>query len=231
MNPGDPELLGDSEYQSLLNRLNARYPIETINVTFGGNDFFFTRVLNPGDVPLDLDENGELRWQPYWADDWESSRALCNLLLSEPINERNVLDLGCGLGLTGAVAASRGAMVTMVDNADPALEFSELNCWRWRERCQFRNVDWKQKESALPRFDWIVGAEIIYDSGDWADLDSFWKRHIAPDGRVLLCDPFRKTGRDFRQWIMDRNWKVEFSEREIPEMKKAINVIELHWCQ
>ena len=227
MKHGDPEQLRDVAYCRLLDQLSERYPLETIEVEFGERCYYFTRVTNPGDIPLDLDDRGELKWQPYWADDWESSRAICRALLQLPIRDRSVLDLGCGLGLTGAVAASCGAQVCLADNAEPALEFSRLNCWRWLDRCQFKIVDWKADSSELPRFDWIVGAEIIYDTGDWDDLDRFWKRHLASDGSVLLCDPFRKTGREFRNWIVERKWSAEFSDLDIPEFQRPVNMIRL----
>lgn len=227
-NPGDPTLLEDRAYQALLAELGSRYNIETVEVRFDpAEPFYFTRVTDPGDMPLELDPKGDLLWQPYWAEDWESSRALCRLLLSREIDGDSVLDLGCGLGLTGAVAASRGAKVTLADNAAPALEFSRLNCWRYRELCQFQIVDWKQVATNLEKFEWIVGAEIIYDQDDWADLDKFWKRHLAQKGTVLLCDPFRRTGKDFRNWIQEKNWVPSFTDQLIPEFEKPVNVIEL----
>lgn len=224
---GDPECRTDPAYRQLWGQLAARYSLETIAVNFDDERFYLTRVSNPGDVPLDLDEHGELRWQPYWADDWESSRAICRVLLRLPIEGCSVLDLGCGLGLTGAVAASRGATVVLADNAAPALEFSRLNCWKWRERVRLEIVDWKAESTSLPRFDWIVGAEIIYDSDDWPDLDRFWRSHLATGGRVLLCDPFRRTGREFRDWVVQRGWTADFSRLLIPEFEGPVNLIEL----
>ena len=125
------------------------YSLETIPVSFDELTYFFTKVSNPGDVAVDLDSQGELLWQPYWAEDWESSRALCRLLLNRAIQGISILDLGCGLGLTGAVAASRGAKVILADNARPALEFSEINCWKWNHLCSYREVDWKANQSEL----------------------------------------------------------------------------------
>lgn len=227
MNLGDPLFANDSLYQQKLNGLAERYSLETIPVSFDELTYFFTKVSNPGDVAVDLDSQGELLWQPYWAEDWESSRALCRLLLNRAIQGISILDLGCGLGLTGAVAASRGAKVILADNARPALEFSEINCWKWNHLCSYRELDWKASQSELEPVDLIVGAEIIYDSDDWIDLERFWRQHLKPDGQVWLCDPFRRTGKEFRDWIRKKNWDAVFQDLNIPEFEKPVNVVEL----
>ena len=224
---GDPELSTDKAYVNLIDSLHQRYGIVTDKVIFGDQSYFFTKVADPNNVKLDLDEHGELLWQPYWAEDWESSRALCWILLEQNIAGLRILDLGCGLGLTGAIASSQNANVCMVDNAEPALEFSRVNCWPWLEYCEFEIVDWKSSQSKLGTFDLIVGAEIIYDDADWPYLSEFWKQHLNPNGRVLLCDPYRKTGREFRNWILDRQWSAVFRDKEIPSFEKPVNVIEL----
>lgn len=224
---GDPDLLIDPQYLSLLQATDQKYKSLTEEVFFGERNFYFTKVAEPNDISLDLDGNGELLWQPYWAEDWESSRALCWLLLEQEIAGQRVLDLGCGLGLTGAVAASQNASVCMVDNAEPALAFSKINCWKWQDSCEFEVVDWKSPSSALGEFDLIVGAEIIYDDEDWPYLSEFWKHHLKPSGRVMLCDPYRKTGREFRTWILDHGWSAVFRDKRIPDFARPINVIEL----
>ena len=225
--PGDPGLLSDTGYVQLLGLLQQEYHLTTEKVQFSEKSFCFTRVTNPDDLPLDLNEEGQLKWQPYWAEDWQSSRALCRLVLERKVRNQSILDLGCGLGLTAAVAACEGAAVTLADNAQPALLFSEINCWRWKENCRFELLDWKEEHPALGRYDIILGAEIIYDSQDWNDLERFWKNHVARGGRVLLCDPFRRTGKEFREWILGRNWEVNCRDLKIPEFPTAINVIEL----
>lgn len=227
MTVGAPELADDPEYQSLLRQAASAYSIHTETICFGDLNYSFTKVSNPSDLPLDLSRDGEMLWEPYWAEDWESSRAICRLFIDHDFRGARVLDLGCGLGLTGAVAADQGATVTLADNAEPALLFSKINCWPWRDRCQFKIVDWERSTSDLEKFDLVVGAEIIYDKSNWAPLDAFWKAHLRDSGKVILCDPFRKTGHDFRDWIGDRNWTATFQDYEIPEFDRPVNLIEL----
>ncbi|MDB4671164.1 class I SAM-dependent methyltransferase [Pirellulaceae bacterium] len=224
---GDPRWQDDPNYQAILRKLDTRYGTCTEIVSFGESEFYFTKVTHPHETDLEIDDNGEMLWQPYWAEDWQSSRAICWLLMQYPIRGTTVLDLGCGLGLTGAVAAERLASVCLADNAKPALEFAKINCWNWMANCTFKLVDWKQTDNDLGRFDWIVGAEIIYDQQDWPHLSRFWRRHLNPGGTILLCDPFRRTGRQFREWVISENWHARFQDAQIPGFPKPINVIEL----
>src|SRR5262249_28388999 len=57
---------------------------------------------------------------PYWAHLWSGALVLAEAV---PRGRRTVLEIGCGLGLPGLVAARRGARVTFVDPAPAALAF------------------------------------------------------------------------------------------------------------
>src|SRR5262249_48349651 len=57
---------------------------------------------------------------PYWAHLWSGALVLAAAVPEDP---GSVVELGCGLGLPGLVAARRGARVTFVDRAPAALAF------------------------------------------------------------------------------------------------------------
>ena len=65
---------------------------------------------------------------PYWADLWPAARMLAKVILREswtPATE--ALEIGCGLGLPGIVALSRGLRVTFSDYDATALRFAADN--------------------------------------------------------------------------------------------------------
>jgi SAM-dependent methyltransferase len=83
---------------------------------------------------------------PYWAELWDSGGGVATQLAERYATEQSravsargersshlalaghtVLDLGCGQGLLGCVAASLGARVTFADLEPPALLFARLN--------------------------------------------------------------------------------------------------------
>src|SRR5260370_38043735 len=52
-------------------------------------------------------------YMPYWADLWPAARMLAKAIVREPWpGPLDVLEIGCGLGLPGIAALSRGLRVT-----------------------------------------------------------------------------------------------------------------------
>jgi len=164
-------------------------------------------------------------WQPYWAEAWESAVVLASELAQQNLSGRSVLDLGCGLGLVGTVAASLGGQVLMVDAAPPSLLFARINSWPWRENVAVKRIDWRHDELAKS-FSLIAGSDIVYDRAEWPHLEGFWRTHLNVGGSVLLAEPGRSTGDEFITWIADRGWKL----REIAcrtTLSEKARVIEL----
>lgn len=214
MKPHDPaQLFSDHEFQRLRSRICSRYEICSQAVIVGGKRFEFTRVLDPDQILEEFElaadpfETSPHPWQPYWAQAWESAKVLADELANRNLAGRHVLDLGCGLGLVGTVAAAFGGTVLMVDAAPPSLLFARINSWPWRERVKTRRLDWQQDD--LPQtFSLIAGSDIVYDRAEWPYLESFWRRHLQPGGDILLAEPGRRTGDEFFEWIAGRDWQL-----------------------
>jgi predicted nicotinamide N-methyase len=166
------------------------------------------------------------RWQPYWAELWGCSLAVCDLLARHDLQGVGVLDLGCGLGLAGTVAAARGARVTMADAAPPALLFARFNSWPYRDRVQVQRLNWRRDRLGT-RFPCIVGADILYDREDWPFLEAFWRAHLAPGGVVLLGEGGRSTGGEFPVWLDGRGWQLARSEVAMPLQPRPIRLFQL----
>ena len=137
-----------------------------------------------------------------------------------------VLDLGCGMGLSGTVAAALGHRVLFADLEAPALLFARLNALPYGSRIRTRRLNW-QTDRLDERFELILGADILYERKQWPFLDPFWQAHLAAGGRVLLGEPGRQTGDAFINWIVSRGWKLLPHEQPVPTRSKPIRVLEL----
>jgi predicted nicotinamide N-methyase len=192
---------------------------------------------------------------PYWAELWDSAIGLgahlvkgsvegsgfgvqssgkteafsSSSLNPEPrtLNPPNVLDLGCGMGLAGTVAAALGARVVFADLEPPALLFARLNSMPWRERVRTRQLNW-QIDRLDQRFDLILGADILYERKQWDYLEPFWRAHVAPNGAVLLGEPGRQTGDLFVDWIAARGWQLTRHAEKVATRPQPIRLFELH---
>jgi predicted nicotinamide N-methyase len=207
--------------RALLARIENGFEVIVEPLRFGEIVFDFTRVANPDtllermDRSVIDDPDDEPACQPYWAAAWESGWVIAEELAAAPLASRSgaerVLDLGCGLGLAGCVAAARGARVVFADAVPNALLFARLNSWPWRSRVDIRRVDWRN--DLLPwKFERILGADILYDERDWPYLDRFWQTHLAVGGHLLLAEPGRETGQRFPAWLLARGWRM-FDDR------------------
>jgi predicted nicotinamide N-methyase len=234
MSPSNLALAPRADHQRA--RLEARIRRQYVTICeayhFEGLTVQLTRVAEPDEMlqrmEQDADASGSVlpRWQPYWAELWGCSLAVCQRLVQLPLRGVPVLDLGCGLGLTGTVAAACGGVVTMADAAPPALLFARLNSWPYRDRVRFRRLDWIRDR--LPeRFAWIVGADILYDRQDWPHLDAFWQAHLAPGGTVLLGEGGRSTGGEFPAWLDDRGWRLDGTQTTAPGSPRPIRLFQL----
>ncbi|HSZ58753.1 MAG TPA: hypothetical protein VK797_23995 [Tepidisphaeraceae bacterium] len=137
-----------------------------------------------------------------------------------------VLDLGCGMGLSGTVAAALGAQVMFADIETPALLFAQLNSLPYRSRVTTRRLNWRTDRLARS-FDLILGADILYERAQWEFLEPFWRSHLSAGGVVLLGEPGRQTGELFIEWIRLRPWQLRLFAEPAPERPKPIRIFEL----
>jgi predicted nicotinamide N-methyase len=205
----------------LLARIHRHFQTITEPIVVGTIPIPFTRIANPNRVLDEICAEEDRREKqtgirlenpphlPYWAELWESSRALAATLSQMDVKNSRVLDLGCGMGLAGAAAAAMGADVTLVDLESPALLFARLNTLPFVSR--IRRVNW-QTDDLNQRYDLILGADIVYEKAQWPFLLEFWRRHITPDGAALVAEPGRQSGDQFIEWIRNRNWKINQTE-------------------
>lgn len=182
---------------------------------------------------------------PYWAELWESARgigqwlvrnadildfrfAICDLNSNRKPKTENpkFLDLGCGMGLAGAVAARLGARVLFADLEPPALLFARLNSLPDKSRVRTRRVDWRS-DRLRETFDLILGADILYERKQWDHLEAFWRAHLKPDGAILLGEPGRQTGELFVEWITERGWLLKEHSEKVPTRATSIRIFEL----
>ena len=208
--------------RALLHRIHRRFQTITQTCCLSGLDLQFTRIADP-DVVLDEVVAEEDRREkitgvrlqdpqhlPYWAQLWDSAGGLAATIAQSDLTGKTVLDLGCGMGLSGVTAAARGAQVLLADLETPALLFARLNALPYADRIRTRQLNW-QTDHLDERFDLILGADIVYERKQWEFLDSFWKQHLAPGGEIILAEPGRQSGDAFIPWITALNWKLSQS--------------------
>lgn len=235
--------------QRLLSRIGRRYRAVCTDARVGSLKFPFWRIENP-DAVLDLvakevdlaeksqgkRKHGDDLHLPYWAQLWDSGSGVGEYLVSVGgrrlltrwgvIEKTRILDLGCGMGLAGAVAARLGTPVMFADLEPHALLFARLNTLEYFENIRARRLNWRV-DDLNEKFPLILGADILYEKAQWEFLEAFWQKHLASDGAVILGEPGRPTGDGFVQWIKDKPWKLEEFKMPVNTQPKPVRVFKL----
>ena len=131
-------------------------------------------------------------YMPYWADLWPAARMLAKVILrmTWPAG-LHALEIGCGLGLPGIAALSRGARVTFSDYDATALRFAADNA-RLNGLSNFDTLqmDWRYPPENL-QFPVILASDLIYEMRNVAPLVALVKKMLEPGGVCLLTDQDR----------------------------------------
>ena len=102
-------------------------PVATSVFDYAG---WVVRMVRPSEPDRLLDDPGVLAWNrcddymPYWAYLWPGAFLLAEVVAREPWRDgESALEIGCGLGLAGLVALSRGLRVRFTDYDEAPLRF------------------------------------------------------------------------------------------------------------
>ena len=232
---------GSSQKARLLARISRRYKILSSPIELHNLRLQFTRIADPDSV-LDQVAAEEDRLEklsgrrtdsdqlhlPYWAELWDSAIGIAQHLLRRrgDLKSLSALDLGCGMGLCGAVAARLGMRVLLADLEPDALLFARLNSFDDSARVRTRRLNWKT-DRLDEQFDLILGADILYERKQWDFLEPFWRAHLKAGGHVLLGEPGRQTGDQFENWIAQRRWVIQMHLEPVTTRPKPIRLFEL----
>jgi methyltransferase-like protein 23 len=160
---------------------------------------------------------------PYGVALWPASIALAHELasLAAELRGKHVLELGAGTGLPGIVAATFGARVVQTDFHEAVLALGRRNAERNRVHdIEHRLADWTRwGESA--RYDLILGADVIYAPRNHPHLRAIFESNLAPGGRLLLTDPFRKSSLELLEAMEHDGWTVRMTKWTVEERAVA----------
>jgi ubiquinone biosynthesis O-methyltransferase len=131
--------------------------------------------------------------------------------LAGPLAGRRLLDVGCGDGTYAIAAASKGALVTAIDQSDRMLEAALARASETGVDVRFERTD----ASGLPfddkSFDVILAVTVLCFVEDTARSVGEAARVLAPGGRLVLADLNRfstwAAWRRARGWLGSTTWR------------------------
>lgn len=166
---------------------------------------------------------------PYWAELWHSAVALGKFLHERPLllAGKEVLDIGCGLGLEGIAAARYCKSITFADYDENALLAAEYNALLngAAEAAEFSLLDFREK----PQRTWplIIAADIIYENRFIAPLLEFLHFAMPDDGMFIVAEPNRLVAEEFFA-SLERMGYVQWYQQVEADLHGRIVAVSIH---
>ena len=195
-----------------MNGITKRHTLEIEGATYhldevADSDVLFDRLLalDPGHEHV-RDER-----IPYWAELWPSAIALARHVAVSPRirNGAALIEIGCGTGLPGIVAGSRGARITFTDYIEEALELAEHN-WKLNHagKAAFVRLDWRTPPALEPA-DVLLASDVAYEQRAFQPLLDCFDSLLKPGGTLLFSEPGRMYLQDFFAGLEQRGYRLE----------------------
>lgn len=124
---------------------------------------------------------------------WDSSQVLAKLMTDYEIEDKRILELGCGMALSSLLLNRRGGDITATDYHPEAESFLQLNALLNEDsEIPFFRAGWDDGDSEHGRFDLIIGSDVLYERNNISSLARFIQNHAGADCEVIVVDPGRK---------------------------------------
>lgn len=171
-----------------------------VEVAIGGRTWLLDRAADMEALwdAMDDSDFGDDERLPYWAEVWPASVLLGRHILrnADRVAGRACLDLGCGLGLTGMVAAYVGAEVAAFDYEWSAVHFARHNATlNGVPQPLWIQMDWRWPAVRANAFDFMWGGDILYEKRFFAPLIRLFRHALAPGGKIWIGEPVRSVSR------------------------------------
>lgn len=227
----------------LLDRLAHTGSLIDAAVAIPGSDVSVD-VTRPVDTDRLLDQIAADPEQnlPYWAEIWPSGIALAAAILDHPerVRGKRVLELGCGVGITAAVALAGNAHLTVTDYAPEALDLTRLTCLRHtgREPDRAETINWRDPAALRALvgeepFGVVLGADLLYERRDIVPLLATLDILLAPGGALWLAEPGRPPAIEFLDALLRGGWRDQTARWRGPwaDPNDAGVVVQTHWLR
>jgi predicted nicotinamide N-methyase len=211
-----------------LAELGGQFDVVRTDLPLGGR---VVRMHHPrnADELIDEDAFAVDERLPYWADIWPSARVLADRVAAMRVDERRLLELGCGAGLVSVAAAMAGFEVTATDYYDEALRFTALNVLvNTGTLIETRTGDWRRFPHDIGRFELVVASDVLYEQPQAALIASVLDRTLTGRGTAIIADPGRLAAAQFLEECKERGMPVSMLDRVPFEEGKIRQTIDLY---
>jgi len=208
------------------------WPTNITGIAIGDRKFNVEAVVDQDALIDTVKTQHDLDHFPYGWMLWPSAIGLSTYILDNAnrFADKRVLELGCGVGLAGVVAAIAGATVIQTDYLDGALELSSRNANINGVTTTTCLGDWRDfPVNLVESTDIVIGTDILYERSMHPYLKNLLPMFTKRGVPVLIADPIRPQALDaLGLWEHDL-FHIEHHFVDVPwdTASKTIWIIEL----
>ena len=188
--------------------------VANVRVELGGSAL---RIALPADLDRLLDDSEVVALNerdgsmPYWAQLWPGAYLLASAVLdTEWPEQARALEIGCGLGLAGLAALSKGLRVVFTDRDETPLAFvaqsAKLNGFA-PDEYELKPLDWRNSETEIYRL--ILGADVLYERSHASLILNLLDRTLDRDGQAWLAGPYRVAAEEFDERVAEFGFHLD----------------------
>ena len=174
--------------------LPAGHSTVTRRHKLGRLDVELYQVADPSRLADEVDDESfaEDERFPYWAETWPSAQALACFIARRRLRVGiPTVELGCGTGFAGVVAALRGAKVLFTDYEPEALAFARANhALNLGAPGRTQLLDWRDPPRGLTA-SLVLASDVLYETRFLTPFLHTLKRILAPGGVAWVAEPGR----------------------------------------
>jgi len=119
-----------------------------------------------------------------------ASKVLAQYMLDYDIENKRILEVGCGMALTSHLLNSKKADISATDYKEEVKSFLEENTkLNNLNEIPFAKTDANADCSKLGKFDLIIGSDIFHDRWHTEKLTTFINNHANEKCEIIISDP------------------------------------------
>lgn len=123
---------------------------------------------------------------------WPSSLVLAHFISDYQLENKRILEIGCGMALSSLLLNKLNADITATDYHPEVGRFLLANTLLNNDHpIAYEQTDWANHDDKLGLFDLIIGSDLLYEDEHTALLAHFIQRHAKPHCEVIIVDPGR----------------------------------------
>lgn len=222
----DPTQLPEKQY-ARLREIRKTYKVDFEPLRLRGKEIQLLQVTDLEPLLAGKDPFAEVANFPFWVKLWEAAMVLADLMLTTPPAKEGhtLLELGAGLGAPGLAAALAGYRVTLTDYEPHILDFERVSAAATGLKgVECRLLDWL-KPTTLPRFDTIIGAEILFREEFFTPLLNIFRALLAENGVIYLAHDIRRKSLPKFLLLAEKEYEIAVSSRKMQTDGKELTII------